>query len=530
MKKIIYFLIIFSIFMTKTLAFTIDIDKININNKLENIQNSIDKSYAIDIEDFDKTIINQENIIPLARNLVKISLNQDNIDDKKKSLTNYLYISKTNGFDTLTGSLAIDLYLDKLKEHNIENTKIKDIKTAETEKDIMVFAYLDDCKTNKGIKDVILAFWLKKDNNDEYKLYYPWLTINDDLENYFNNIQKNEDNGNIIGGTFNKLSLGKEKVTIDETLLNNLYNSNKSSVIQITGMKQNGLNGYGSGFILREGIIVTSWNLFKQFLVNSNYIYINDSLGNTYDIEGIVALQTDYDIVLLKTTKEFGQKVKLGNSLNLKENTPLFMINSKVNSGFSISYGTYLSQNNGRLKNLLLLNESDIGSSLFNEAGEVIGINTQDLLNSDLSYANSTNYLNKIQKILIEKNFNEINFTSLETFKTNFYENIEEEQKDNKIEDRVWDKFKSIGDLENKISLPLIKSYYTDNILSLRYKNNTDNMIDSLYLISDYIEELANSGFQLTYEDKFKKIYINNEYKIIVKDNLNYLIILIIEI
>ena len=55
-------------------------------------------------------------------------------------------------------------------------------------------------------------------------------------------------------------------------------------------------------------------------------------------------------------------------------------------------------------------------------------------------------------------------------------------------------------------------------------------MIDSLYLISDYIEELANSGFQLTYEDKFKKIYINNEYKIIVKDNLNYLIILIIEI
>ena len=55
-------------------------------------------------------------------------------------------------------------------------------------------------------------------------------------------------------------------------------------------------------------------------------------------------------------------------------------------------------------------------------------------------------------------------------------------------------------------------------------------MIDSLYLVSNYTRELVKEGYKLTYQDNNKTIYSNKKYKIIIKDNLNYLIILIMEL
>ena len=78
--------------------------------------------------------------------------------------------------------------------------------------------------------------------------------------------------------------------------------------------------------------------------------------------------------------------------------------------------------------------------------------------------------------------------------------------------------------------MELIKASYKDGILSLRYDNDTNGMLDSIYLASSYTEELVEQGYELTFYNDQKYIYKNDKYQVILKDNFNYLIILIMEI
>lgn len=529
MKKIVFMVLLFSLFILRVQAFQINIDKIDVDSKTFSLTRELDSSYTIDIRGFSHDIINDEEATELTRKLVKISMQDDDRQTKKEKLVESLYISQSDGFETLTASMAIDLYLDTLEKDQIKGNHIKDIKTEEVEDGVMSFAYLDQCDTKDGVKNVILAFWMKKSENT-YGLFYPWITTEEEINDYFNQVIDNELHGKNIGSSFKKMEIGEDNVQVSEEELNRLYNQNKDSVVQITGMKQNGLGFYGSGFFLNEGIVVTSWSLFKQVLNESNYVYVNDAMGNTYEVMGIVAIQSDYDLIILKLNKETGNEVLLGEAESLKKNEFLFMINSKNNDGFSINYGTNLSYKNGRLKNLFLSHESDVGAALFNASGEVVGIQTHDLLNSDLSYANSTEYLKKLQQIFNKQGYDRIICTQLEDFKGNYFVPLNEEAVRVQIDNKVWEKYKEIGKIEDTISLPLVKASYKDNILSLRYKNSTDKMIDGLYFVSNYVETLEGQGFKLTYEDKNKKIYFSNQYKIIMKHNLNYVIILMMEI
>ena len=83
---------------------------------------------------------------------------------------------------------------------------------------------------------------------------------------------------------------------------------------------------------------------------------------------------------------------------------------------------------------------------------------------------------------------------------------------------------------EENISMELIKSSYKDGILSLRYKNTTSGMLDSIYLASPFTEKLIEQGYELTYYNKQKTIYKNENYQVILKDNFDYLIVLVMEI
>ena len=166
-------------------------------------------------------------------------------------------------------------------------------------------------------------------------------------------------------------------------------------------MNLGGNSVYGSAFVLRSGVVVTTWSLFIQFLSSSDFLYVNDNAGNTHVIEGIIAADTEYDVVVLKLANEAGKAVKLGDSNSLKLDDKLFTINSKNNNGFSINYGSYINTLNGKLKNMFAISSSDVGSALYNINGEVVGFNTADVTNSDLSYANSTNYLKELDILQI---------------------------------------------------------------------------------------------------------------------------------
>lgn len=530
MKKVIYILILAIFFISNVKAFDIDIDKIELDSKSTKLTNNLNKKYNIDITGFDNKIIVDEDVYNLSLEVAKLSLSDDTFQMKKSKFTKYMLLSDTNGADTLTSNLFIEMYLKKLDEYKVRASYIKDIKTVTfNQNDAMSFVYLPKSKVNNKTKDVILVFWLKQ-NKGEYKVYYPWISIDDDLEAYFNKVTKNEDKGNVIGGTYNQVSLtGSGNVAVSDDVLKRLYQNNQDSVVQLTGMNETGSNSYGSGFFIREGVVVTTWSLFLQFLTNSNYIYVNDCNGNTYEVLGVIAAQVDYDVVVLKINKNAGKGVLFGSSNNLKTDDKLFMINSKNNSGFSISYGSFISLEKGRMKNMFLLSKSDVGSALFNQNGQVVGINVADQLSSELSYANSTDYLKNLQKVLNKQDYCSITYTLLETFKQNYYSSYNAEREYNKISSDVWEKHKEVSDVKTLITIPLIKATYKDEIISLRYKNNTSNMLDSMFLVSSYTDSLIRKGYKLSYVSQNKRIYKNNKYKIVIKNSLNYLIILIME-
>lgn len=530
MKKILYTFVLTFLLINTASAFSIDVDKINIRSKSDDLINNLDSTYKIETSNFDNKIIYDEGISDYAKELLKISFADNTLEKKKEHMVDQMHMSSTNGFDTLNGVLFIEYYLKDIEDKKIEVNYIKDIKiTVFNENERMVFIYLQNALVNGEEQDIVVTYWLKSNDGKNFKLFYPWITIEENLESYFNKLIDAEESGNYIGGTYNKMSMLDSNESIDDVTLHNLYVNHKQSSVQITGMSDSGSNTYGSGFFIREGVIVTTWSLFLQFLTESNYIYVNDEAGNTYEILGVVAAQTDYDIVVLKLSKEVGQRVKFGNSENIKTGDKLFTINSKSNSEFSINYGTNLTVNSGRIENMLALSESDVGSALYNINGEVVGFNVADQLYSELSYANSTNYLIQLQNILINSNYSDIKYTLLETFKQKYYLNIYEETVVNNVSDTIWNKYKNIGNIEKNITLDLVKASYTDNVLSLRYKNNVGNMIDSMYLVAAYTNDLIDEGYSLTYQDDNKTIYTNKKYKIIIKDNLNYLIVLIME-
>lgn len=532
MKKIVYLLLISFCFIKTSYAFDIDVDKIDINAKSNEVINTLNKTYRIETDGFDKKIINDEKISKLAKELVKESLSDKSFDDLYSEFSKkYLYTSENNGADTLSGSIFIKMYLETIKEKKIEASYIKDIRTVSfNENDALSFVYLTDAKVDGQNEELILAFWLKE-TKGEYKLFFPWLTYNSSLENYFNEVTLKEENGEVIGGTFNKLSLDQDtKVKgIDNEQLKTLYQNNKYSNVSITGMSENGVNVYGSGFVIRSGVVATTWSNFLKILNNSNYVYVTDVDGKTYEVNGIVAAEANYDIVLLKLNKEVLQKVNLGNSSEVKTNDNVLMINSKSNKNFSISYGNVIKEEKGRIENLLTISESDVGSALYDINGKVIGFVVGDSLNADLSYANSTDYLKKIQSILTLQSFNNISSSSLENFKLSYYrhDNDEEIKYNNTGEDSA--RFKKVGNVLKNINLPLIKASFKDNILSLRFKNETEGMLDSLYLVSNYTDILEKDGYKKTFDKNNKLIYEGKKYKVVIKNNLDYLIILIME-
>ena len=531
MKKIIFILLLSISAIKIVYAFDIDVSKIDLSSKSDMLINQLDKTYNIDLNNFKKTIIYDENIKSYIKEVTLLALSNKNFDDKFKEFSNkYLYTSSTNGFDTLTGSLFIKMFLEEIENKKIESNYIRDIKIVEfNENEAISFVYLPNSKVNNEDKEIVLIYWLKKDSSN-YEVYYPWLTIADDLENYFNEITNKEEMGNTIGGTFNKVSLtGQDSIKVDDNVLKTIYENNKYSNVQITGMSDSGTNVYGSGFVLREGVIVTTWSNFLKFLTESNYIYVNDCEGNTYEIDGVISADTNYDIVVLKLKNEVLKRIIIGEPNNLKVDDKVFTINSKENSTFSINYGTFMSLDNGRLKNLFALSSGDVGSALYNINGEVIGFNVGDVLYSDLSYANSISYLKKLQDILINQDFLNIGYTNIDIFKESYYKKYNGENEYINIDSKDKAKYNKVGNVFNQISLPLIKASLVDDILSLRYKNEIGNMLDSLYLVSSYTSQLEKENYTLIYQSNNKMIYTADDYRVIIKNNLDYLIIIIME-
>jgi hypothetical protein len=152
-----------SVFAFET-TFYIDIDKINITAKGDDLIEGLDKSYNIETKGFSNETIYNKKIEELTKEFVNISLSDKTVAEKQKEFSKYLYVDMSNGANTLASSLLIETYLKSLSENEITYEYIQVIRMVEFEQGILSFAYLPNAVINKLEKDLVLTFWFKENN------------------------------------------------------------------------------------------------------------------------------------------------------------------------------------------------------------------------------------------------------------------------------------------------------------------------------------------------------------------------------
>ena len=90
--------------------------------------------------------------------------------------------------------------------------------------------------------------------------------------------------------------------------------------------------------------------------------------------------------------------------------------------------------------------------------------------------------------------------------------------------------YSNVENINEMIDLKLIKGSYKDGIISLRYKNDIKNYIDTMQFAAKYIENLKIKGYKQKYTSDSKVIYENEKYQIIIMEEFDYLIIVMVKL
>ena len=156
---------------------------------------------------------------------------------------------------------------------------------------------------------------------------------------------------------------------------------------------------------------------------------------------------------------------------------------------------------------------------------------TKEIINSSTSVSIPSNALKEVQDLFNNIEFNKIKTVSFDKLKENYYYvKYKEEIKKTSIQEKVWDRYKEIGNIDKTINIDLVKSSYKNKVLSLRYKNNAKDYIPTMQLVSSFTNKLKEQGYKKVSESNTKVIYKNNKYQVTIMEEFDYLIIVMVKL
>lgn len=379
--------------------------------------------------------------------------------------------------------------------------------------------------------NLIITYIFKKLNN-EYKLYSIYGRTTDKYSEYFTKVNDSENSEikaiNISSDSdFEKIYDYSKLRAMKEEEFNKISDSNVNNIVFLSSHYNNFIVSNANGFFINDGLIVTTWSFMKKALTDSQYIMITDNNKNVYEMDGIVTINPESDIVVIKLKEKNSSKVALGDYKNLKVEDPVITLSSKSGYGLTIQAGIVIS-NDGYIQSAIPLIISDEGSPLFDSSGRVVGMNTSQSINTNVSIAVNSDALKEIQDKFNNIDFNTIKTISFEELKKKYYNGTNDEIVKNNIPTKQWKKYSKIGNVEKNIVMKLVKANYTSNIVSLRYHNEISGYMSSMQLAFSFKEELLKQGFKNTLDSNKKCIYENKNYKVIIMDEFDYLIIIMV--
>lgn len=535
-------------------------------NKEEKLSSNFDNRY--EISNTDNNIDNQldQTITDLTKKTTYLLLGDPNIQNESsenyyKRHKDYLELrynpeipkddnnllgldenSEEYKDDILSGVSVPGMFL-KLNELDIKYNSYGEIQVSKIDDDnIISIITLSNVKmkeqdTNNPMNyniiqtDLTIYYYFKKLNN-EYKLLYLYGETNDDIQEYINgnsenigNLTQSQDYNSKLRDVYD---FSKADEITDETL-NKIYNENKSKVVFLNSTYNIGTVTSANGFFINEGLIITTYNYIEESLMKAQNITINDSLGNVYELDGIVTINIENDIALLKIKNKNPNYVGFEDINELKKEDAVITLNTKTGVGLNTSKGIITSLDKNMQISLPISKEAQ-GSPLFNSDGKIIGMINSKVLNRSVSCATKRDAIKEYYSKLSEINYDEIKAIPFEELKENYYIKYNDETTINNIPEDKWKEYSNAENIDEMIDLKLVKSSYKDGIISLRYKNDINHYIDTMQFATKYIENLKNKGYKEKYISDSKGIYENDKYQIIIMKEFDYLIIIMVRL
>lgn len=380
-----------------------------------------------------------------------------------------------------------------------------------------------------NVQTNITIYCFFKELNGEYKLYHLFGETYDNLDDYFTQVENDEKSKSMQISTSYDSQLKdiydfSKVYALTTNQLDGIYNSNSNNIVVLNSYYNNYLVASANGFFINDGLVVTTWKYIEKSLGEAQFMAIRDNNGNSYKIDGIVTVNMDTDVVVLKLKDKVNNKVVLGDYKQLNKEDPVISISSKTGVGLSLQSGIVVSTD-GYINTSIPMVKSDEGSPLFNSLGQVVGMNTSNQVNTSISLAINSDILKEIQNKFNNVSFEDIKCVPFDKLKENYYVKYNDEKVKKDIPTLKWNKYSKIGDIENTISLELVKANYKDGVVSLRYHNVFSDYLDTMSFANTFKEQLIKDGFKEKLKSSKKCIYENNKYQVVIISEFDYLIV-----
>ena len=156
--------------------------------------------------------------------------------------------------------------------------------------------------------------------------------------------------------------------------------------------------GFGSGFFVAEDKIVTNFHVIEG-AANGTVKLVNEH--NHYDIDGVLATDTDNDLALLKVSMLRSKPLLLADSDSIKVGATVYVTGNPKGLEGTFSSGIISSRRDQNMKKRLQMtapiSPGSSGGPVLNEKGEVIGISYMMIRDGqNLNFAIPSNYLKKL--------------------------------------------------------------------------------------------------------------------------------------
>lgn len=502
----------------------INSEKIDVVDETQNNEISSNLVYSIDSKDkekYEQSLKNEQDFASYSKTLTNYIFTDAKFIGIIKTLTTEDFIINYAGKTyTLNDNIKIK-YSNMTINEIIDNTSY-----------IVSNIELDNAKVNDEdtFNKIILNYYYEK-QDDTYLLKKINIEAKEKVSNYTKDVKSSEKPNTIVASS-RFLSNDKE---YDYSKLDNLtqaniekvYKNNENNIVMLNTISYSATINRATGFFISKGVIATSWSYLESSFMQGQTIIVSDIFDNTYKCDGIVALDTFNDIVVIKLDRESKSSVKFGDKNKLVKNDPIITVTSKTGVGLSSIAGIISTSGDG-LVSVLPLSKNDWGSPLFNTNGEVVGMNTSKLISSELSSASPIDGLKTLKQQLSNTKFKEIKVTSFDEIKKQYYFKDENKKElTQTLSSKIWNKYKTIGNIEDSIVLDLVKANYYDNVVSLRYENKTADYIDTMSYASEFMSNLENNGYEKVTETNEKVMYKKGSTKVIIMDEFDYLIIIL---